>query len=262
MKAHRLVTACLLLAGCSLPDSPLPRSAALSTSPAGNGVLVELFTSEGCSSCPPADRTLAELSRQGVDGTAVLGLEFHVDYWDRLGWADPFMLPGASQRQEHYRRQFKTESLYTPQAVVDGQAELVGSHADQLRGEIARAARRPHGTLRIQASRGQWRIQLSNLPTGAEPRRLWLALAQDNLQSDPTRGENQGAQLVHTGVVRSLQPLGEVPASARDFSTQVAPPDHHLWPSNALRAVFFVQSDSGRVDAAAQASLASLMPTP
>ena len=109
-------------------------------------VIVELFTSEGCSDCPPADTLLEKLiATQPVPGAEIIGLGQHVDYWDRLGWKDRFSSAALTSRQQLYQARFGTESIYTPQMVVDGRAELVGSDATAARKAIERALTAPHG---------------------------------------------------------------------------------------------------------------------
>src|SRR5437867_3002658 len=113
-------------------------------------ILVELFTSEGCSDCPPADALLEKLiAGQPASGVAIIGLGQHVDYWDRLGWKDRFSSAALTERQQLYQARFRTESIYTPQMVVDGRAELVGSDTTAARRAIERALTSPHGVVRI-----------------------------------------------------------------------------------------------------------------
>ena len=113
-------------------------------------ILVELFTSEGCSDCPPADTVLGQLIRTQPNGGAeIVGLGEHVDYWDRLGWKDRFSSAALTGRQQLYQARFRTESIYTPQMVVDGRAELVGSDTTAARRAIERALTSPHGVVRI-----------------------------------------------------------------------------------------------------------------
>lgn len=113
-------------------------------------VLVELFTSEGCSDCPPADTLLDTLiATQPIAGVEIIGLGQHVDYWDRLGWKDRFSSAALTRRQQVYQARFSTASMYTPQMVVDGRAELVGSDTAAARRAIERAMTAPHGVVRL-----------------------------------------------------------------------------------------------------------------
>src|SRR5476649_811764 len=116
-------------------------------------VILELFTSEGCSDCPPADTLLEKLiTTQPVAGVELIGLGQHVDYWDRQGWKDRFSSAAWTSRQEVYKARFGTESIYTPQMVVDGRAEFVGSDANAARRAIERSAALPHGAMKIEVS--------------------------------------------------------------------------------------------------------------
>ena len=118
-------------------------------------MILELFTSEGCSSCPPADIVLAALAKgQPVPGADILALELHVDYWNSLGWADPFSNPAHAVRQRAYGDAFKQRSIYTPQLVVDGHAELLGSSGDAAKEAIAAAARAPKARVAITREGG------------------------------------------------------------------------------------------------------------
>src|SRR5262245_45683393 len=114
-------------------------------------VLVELFTAEGCSTCPPADKLLeAMIASQPAAGAIIVGLGEHVDYWDRLGWKDRFSSAAFTKRQQLYADRFKAENVYTPQMVVDGETAFVGSDVGAARRAIERAAAAPHGVLRLQ----------------------------------------------------------------------------------------------------------------
>lgn len=171
-------------------------------------VLVELFTSEGCSDCPPADRLLEQLDRsQPVAGAEVIVLSEHVDYWDRLGWKDPFSAHLFSQRQENYARQFRRDGVYTPQMVVDGAVEFVGSDGRHAVSAIAAAARTKKDTIRIQ------RLDNSRIRVQAEPLLgasvVYLAVVEKTGDSQVLRGENQGRKLHHVDIVRRIEELGK-----------------------------------------------------
>lgn len=174
--------------------------------PPHRAVLVELFTSQGCSSCPPADRILTRL---GAEGPAVVPLAFHVDYWNHGGWSDPFSKHAWSARQEEYVRRFKLDAEYTPQAVVDGARQLVGSRETELRTAIADAAARPAADLSIGLEHAGDRVVASvrvDLPEalGARKLDLMVALFETGLVTDVGSGENGGHVLHDDYVVRTL----------------------------------------------------------
>jgi hypothetical protein len=173
-------------------------------------VVLELFTSEGCSSCPPADEVLSRLAaRQPVAGVQVIPLEMHVTYWDRLGWKDPASLEQATRRQQDYSRVFGADRVYTPQAVIDGREELIGSADAGVREALVKAARLPHGALALTAALDGdavlARVSVTAVPGEAkEPLNLLVAITEDGLTSAVRRGENGGRTLRHDGVVRAL----------------------------------------------------------
>ena len=118
-------------------------------------VLVELFTSQGCSSCPPADRVLADIvSEQPIAGAKIIGLSEHVDYWNRLGWKDPFSSSQFTRRQADYSKAFGGAQIYTPQMIVDGTEEFVGSEARKLRQALKNAARRRKAQVKVSVPPG------------------------------------------------------------------------------------------------------------
>ncbi len=162
-------------------------------------VVVELFTSQGCSSCPPADRILAELARSRAD---VLPLAFHVTYWNRLGWPDPFSFEAATDRQRAYRAISGIGGIYTPQAVVDGTQDVVGSDFAELRRAIARAAASVV-TVPLSASRNGAGISVT-IGAGQGSGRLLLVGYDREHRTQVPRGENAGAMLVEANIVRSL----------------------------------------------------------
>ncbi len=213
-------------------------------------VLVELFTSEGCSDCPPADAVLQKLiDTQPVGGAVIVGLGQHVDYWDRLGWKDRFSSAALTSRQQAYATRFRSESIYTPQIVVDGRAELVGSDAGAARRAIERSLAAPHGTVRLvvdaeTAGALVVSVTASDLPRVARGDRadLVVAITEGRLQSDVTRGENKGRVLMHAAVVRYMATIGE--AGGPPVRAEVAlSPD---WQRDHLNVVAFVQERHGR----------------
>jgi hypothetical protein len=175
-------------------------------------ILVELFTSQGCSSCPPADRVLAQLDAQPVAGIEFIVLSEHVDYWNRLGWTDPYSSGALTARQQRYGQRFSLDGVYTPQAVVQGQAQMVGSDGRKLVAAAQAAAKRPQVGLRVvEFERGNGRVrgrvvvESGEVPKGAH---LVVALASDPPATVVARGENAGRTLPHVAVVRQLVDLG------------------------------------------------------
>jgi hypothetical protein len=173
-------------------------------------VVLELFTSEGCSSCPPADAFLKELDDAGrLDHAEIIAIEEHVDYWDRLGWRDPFSSHQWTERQEHYAAAFRHEGIYTPQLVINGQKEITGSSTREARQKIVEEAKLPAAEISLKAIAVSSRsaklsITLGGAPPEARSAELWLAITERGLSSDVLRGENAGRKLVHAAVLRSL----------------------------------------------------------
>ncbi len=192
--------------------------------PAGVPVLVELFTSEGCSSCPPADRLLARLaSEQPVPGALVVPLSLHVDYWNRLGWADPFSSAAFTERQGAYAARFGNAGrVYTPQMVVDGRTEFVGSDERAARRTIEAEARESRTFVRVVPDgAASVRVTVAGAAAGSD---VVLAVVEDGLSSDVTRGENAGRTLAHTAVARRLAAVGSADSRGRfDAEVPVAP---------------------------------------
>jgi hypothetical protein len=240
---------------------------------AGDGkrtaVIVELFTSEGCSSCPPADVVLAQLEKaQPVAGTEVIVLSEHVDYWNYIGWSDPFSSAAFSARQQAYAPIFGNDGVYTPQMVVDGQAEFIGSNSSKAQMAIARAAKLPKGDVKIafaqnaSASDGQavkLKVSVEKLPaaTSGDVAEVLLAITESNLSSQVARGENSGRKLGHTAVVRELRSLGQVADASKPFEAETMTMLNKEWRRGELRAVVFVQERAHkRILGAAALSLA------
>ncbi|MEI9977274.1 MAG: DUF1223 domain-containing protein [Ignavibacteriota bacterium] len=201
--------------------------AAAAAGPERAPVLVELFTSEGCSSCPPADAALAQLDRQAIV------LSEHVDYWDQLGWKDRFSSEAFTQRQQAYAKGFGIDSPYTPQMVVDGQAQFVGSDTRRAAQEIAKAAARSKASIVLVRSGAGVKVTVEGAPREAD---IWLALADNSASTEVRNGENRGHTLRHVAVVRSMRKIGSVKRGGT-FGKQVDLPGS----ATGQRVVVFLQ---------------------
>ncbi len=172
-------------------------------------VLVELFTSEGCSDCPPADALLSRLdTTQFVPGAQAIVLSEHVTYWNHLGWRDPFSFELMDQRQQQYGARFGLDGIYTPQVVVDGSEQVVGNDAPGVTRAVTHASLTPKPALAIQAA--QWKdggVQFTVSGAGFNAN-LFAALAEDATRSEVAKGENAGRTLNHVAVVRVLKDFG------------------------------------------------------
>ncbi len=225
-------------------DNPVSRKA----------VVVELFTSEGCSSCPPADELLSHLRQQtSAQGVEIIPLGFHVDYWNSLGWRDRFSSSDYSKRQEQYAQKLRIEGPYTPQMVVDGTAQFVGNDTARAQQAIAQAALRPQPA-QIEISFAQEKllvhVKAPELPSGND---VMLAITEDNLANKVSAGENDGRLLRHSAVVRDFHRLGQVRNGSFDTTTSLKPDKD--WKLQDLRVVVFVQeSASGKIQGAASAA--------
>ncbi len=206
-------------------------------------VLVELFTSEGCSSCPPADRLLAELQKdQPVDGALIIPLSEHVDYWDNDSWRDPFSSAKFSLRQGQYVSSLHASGSYTPQMVVDGRSEFVGSDSGAASDAIAKAVERQKANVSLSFANGTASVGVSGLPQGSNE--LYLVVAENNLASNVRGGENEGNKLAHTAVVRSIRKVDAV--GTAPFSKMVPLALSPKWKRNDLTIVAFVQDSKTR----------------
>jgi hypothetical protein len=219
-------------------------------------VVVELFTSEGCSSCPPADALLARLAEEHLTGNAqVIALEEHVDYWNDLGWTDPFSSKDWTLRQYVYAGILRNGNPYTPQMVVDGTTELVGSRTKQARDTILGAAGKTKipvmlahgsadGTGKESLSAKVGKLEGTTRGDAAE---VWLAITETGLHSAVTRGENAGEDLHHAAVVRSMRKIGEARGDGEiSFAGDASVPVNKEWKRENLRAVLFVQEKKSR----------------
>jgi len=206
-------------------------------------VIVELFTSEGCSSCPPADLLLAELVRtQPVKNALIVGLSEHVDYWDHLGWRDPYSDKLFSVRQSAYAGTRSSDDVYTPQMIVDGTRVFVGQDRPSALNAVTRAAAVAKAPIQLVWTNGVPSSLEISTEAGktAGGGQVFLAITEDGLSNSVTRGENSGRQLSHIAVVRRLTDLGRADSTGAFHKTTAVTIDSS-WRRPALRAVVFIQ---------------------
>ena len=243
MKLNLLVFVLIGILGVSLTTAAQTKenAAAKNKTP----VLVELFTSEGCSSCPPADRVLARLEKEQSNRDAeIITLEMHVDYWNYLGWKDEFSIPHFSDRQGGYASFFGLDSNYTPQMVVDGQREFVGSNFKNATNAIAAAVDNPKAAVEISpeisAKKINFKIKSADISKHDESY-IWLAVTEDNLTNSVSRGENSGKTMSHTSVVREMKLIGNLMPADKNFNIETAVNLQSNWNKKNLKFVVFVQ---------------------
>lgn len=255
----------LLLAGFAanaLISQETPKPPASHASP----VVVELFTSEGCSSCPPADAFLAKLTEQGpAHNLQIVALEEHVDYWDDQGWRDPFSSHNWTTRQNDYAGVLGNKNPYTPQIVVDGSKECSGGRPQlALQSIVEESAKAKTPVTLSQGPAGKpgsesFSVQIGKLTPSAKggAAEVFLAITETGLHSSVTRGENAGHELSHAAVVRSMRRVGEAkPDRDVAFSGEAAIPIRNEWKRENLKAVAFVQEkNSLRILGAAEIPL-------
>ena len=216
-------------------------------------VVVELFTSEGCSDCPPADNVLAKLAAQPVPGVEIIALGEHVDYWDKQGWKDPFSSSTFTARQVDYTRALHVDSPYTPQMIVNGRDEFVGSNYAAAANAITKAARDKQALSvsiiveKAAAPDGLVSVTV-DAPGGAAPHpaEMFVALTEDGLSSKVERGENRGKTLSHAAVVRWLSTPVMWDAKMRAGAVHVGLRLEPQWQLKNMRAVVFLQDHSSR----------------
>lgn len=236
--------------------SPRSQESAGVPSGARAPVVVELFTSEGCSSCPPADALLAKLeAAQPIPGAEIIAVEEHVDYWDSLGWKDPYSSFEWTMRQQQYSEAFGSGSVYTPQMVVDGQAEFVGSRERQAGKEILQSARVAKTEVMVVPDKPgtdgtqQFTVRVGRLTGGAngDTVDVWLGVTESKLQSSVTHGENAGENLRHTSVLRTLKKIGKAESNKdQSFTGDQRVRLDAAWKRENTRVIAFVQERKSR----------------
>jgi hypothetical protein len=247
------VTARAVLAGAALLGFAVAANGApcTATSPESRVALLELYTSEGCSSCPPTDRWVSQLPRRGLTSERVVVLGFHVDYWDYIGWPDPYAQRRFSERQRHANTRNGARFVYTPQLMLEGKDYRRGLWRDDFVATLAAInSERPGAHLSLILTPGDGTIDAQAGVTvddaqSRESADVYLALLENRLGNDVTAGENRGRSLTHDFVVREL---------AGPYSAQHTPgPEHRFvlgsgWKTADLTvAAFAKRRDSGAV---------------
>jgi hypothetical protein len=218
-------------------------------------VVVELFTSEGCSSCPPADALLQKLqAQQPVGGAEIIALEEHVDYWNHDGWVDPYSSPEWTERQQVYASLNRNDA-YTPEMVVDGRSQFVGNNEREALREIEKAAQAWKIDVSITAKQeadGSQHLTVSigrlhENPANDIPE-VWLAVTEDGLTSSVSHGENSGRVLHHVATLRSLRKIGmpDLGGGAVTFRADPVSKISPRWNVENLRVTVFVQEKRSR----------------
>lgn len=196
MKTMAILTGVLLLAG--------PAISAQTTNAKPRTVVLELFTSQGCSSCPPADALLSKLQRENIRGATLIPLAYHVDYWNRLGWTDPFSSKRWSQRQNDYARVMHNDQLYTPQLIINGEMQIVGNGEREVRQGIARQLTdNDRGAIAISRVARAGNKLTVDLHAQREPNaNVVVTLIENDVTTDVAGGENKNRKLTNDAIVR------------------------------------------------------------
>lgn len=230
--------AAILWFAALLPSAAMPAASPDATTPERN-VLVELFTSEGCSSCPPADALLRAVSGKEVRGAHIIAISEHVTYWNHLGWRDPYSADAFTERQSEYSQRFGLNSVYTPQMVVNGGEQFVGSDGPALARAIDAEADAPQIQLRILSHQVIGReLEFSFSTSGlleAHPLEVTAVVVDDADRSQIAAGENSGRMLLHVSVARTMAKVGRFKTDGEHTARLPLPsginaggPGHHL----------------------------------
>lgn len=231
-------------------------------------VVVELFTSEGCSDCPPADALLQRMEKQPVHGVEIITLEEHVDYWNQQGWVDPYSSMEWTTRQREYVAREHQDSPFTPEMVVDGESHFIGSNGREAQQAIMKAMSEAKTPVTIAPGQSDSKNSESFVVSvgklagsdAGDVAEVWLAVTEDGLHSSVTAGENAGHALSHAAVLRSLHKIG-IAAANKEPNAFVGDPKVKLnssWKRENLRLVVFVQEKkSMKILGAAAASIAN-----
>ncbi|HKF49065.1 MAG TPA: DUF1223 domain-containing protein [Terracidiphilus sp.] len=249
-----LLSAAFVVLCASIPGAP---AFARGPAAAGTPVLVELFTSEGCSDCPPADDLLARLDReQFAPGVHAIVLSEHVTYWNHQGWEDPFSMQQVDYRQQDYVQHFGLQSPYTPQMVVDGAQQFVGNNGPALNLAMTKAVSDSKQPLDIVDA--QWNkdgVHFGVHTSAAHGEHLFAALAQDVAPSKVSAGENAGRTLNYVAVVRALKEYKSDFADGHPLAISASEMKKDAAGSAVRLVVFLADTHTGHVEAVAEQSL-------
>lgn len=225
-----------VLKSVKLSDST---SSAVKTKPS---VLIELFTSEGCPTCPPADLLLELLgTEQPNENAEIITLALHVDYWNRADWKDKYSSPIFSRRQDIYSQVFRTGEVYTPQMIVDGQSYFSGSNAEKAHKAINKNAKNEKANIEISFEKDKFNVEISKIPAH-ERSTVYLAIAEDELEASGIRGKNAK----HYSVVRELTSLGMLMPDQNTFKAIKFIQFQPDWKKENIKFVVFVQENGSR----------------
>lgn len=209
-------------------------------------VLVELFTSQGCPTCPQADKVLADLeTSQPIADAEIITLAWHVDYWDGFGWKDEFSSPVFSQRQVAYSRALNFSGTYTPQMFVDGTTFFIGTKMDKATKAITQSAKNSKPEVKLSLGDGKLKINIPALPKH-DRASVYVAFTQDNLTRKIGRGNNAGKTLTHSSVARDLRAVASIEPQMQKFDGETFLQIQPDWDINNLHLIVFVQENTTR----------------
>jgi len=229
-----------------VPTAQSNQTKSLTSSDKKAFVLLELYTSEGCPTCPPADANLAFLEKEQPFAQAEnITLALHVDYWNSLSWKDQYSSPMFSRRQQIYSQALKINQNYTPQMIVDGQTQFVGNNMAKAHKAILEAAKIQKATIEIAPTADKYKIKISDIPTHGNAT-VFLAITEDNLPSSFKNGENSGKKPEHISVVREILSLGMLAAEQKNFELETVLHIQSAWRKENLKLVVFVQDNASR----------------
>lgn len=213
----------------------------------GKPVLVELFTAEGCSDCPPAEAMALKMEKEPLKGVDMIVLEEHVDYWNQYGWIDPFSSGEWTARQRDYVTKLDHGDTYTPEMVVDGESQFNGSNGRAAQAAIEKAVQDPQTDVAVTDGKvdpkgdDDFKVSVGKLEGNADgdTAEVWIAVTEDGLHSDVRAGENSGHTLYHAAVLRYLHKVGE--AQGNGFTGDARVKIKSAWKAPNIHIVAFVQ---------------------